>query len=83
MEIENASNSVRTDEYTETRNENTKNKIFSLPEGVSQTPGINFDKYNKVTVKMTGANVPKEVTSFEQLDLHHHVLKNVKDCKYT
>ncbi|KAJ9576018.1 hypothetical protein L9F63_007118 [Diploptera punctata] len=44
--------------------------------------GINFDKYDKIEVKVTGENVPRPINSFESSGLRTYILDNVKKSGY-
>jgi len=49
--------------------------------GISQ--GINFDKYEKIQVKVSGENVPAPIKTFEEADLRKLLAENVKKSGYT
>jgi len=44
--------------------------------------GINFKKYDKIQVNVTGKNAPAKFESFERSDLHPILKENVKLCKF-
>lgn len=58
-------------------------KVFKSLDSVGPSVGINFSKYEKVTAKITGTDAPKPFVSFEELNLHRHMIANIKQCKYT
>lgn len=45
--------------------------------------GINFDKYDEITVEATGENTPKNINAFEECGFSENMLKNIKMCNYT
>ena len=45
--------------------------------------GINFDKYDDITVEVTGRNPPKHISTFEECGFSESAQKNVERCKYT
>ncbi len=45
--------------------------------------GINFDKYDEISVEVTGSNPPSHVNAFEDCGFSETVMKNVHSCKYT
>ncbi|KAI8081726.1 ATP-dependent RNA helicase DED1 [Halteromyces radiatus] len=45
--------------------------------------GINFSKYNDITVKVKGSNVPKRFDSFAEADLHPVMKENIALARYT
>jgi probable ATP-dependent RNA helicase DDX4 len=44
--------------------------------------GINFDKYEKIPVEVTGTNCPEKIASFDEAGLYETFLKNVKKSNY-
>ncbi|XP_052069001.1 ATP-dependent RNA helicase DDX4-like isoform X3 [Mytilus californianus] len=44
--------------------------------------GINFDKYEKIPVEVTGKNCPEKISSFDDAGLYEAFLKNVKKSNY-
>ncbi|CAC5419578.1 DDX4 [Mytilus coruscus] len=44
--------------------------------------GINFDKYEKIPVEVTGTNCPEKILSFDDAGLYETFLKNVKKSNY-
>lgn len=44
--------------------------------------GINFEKYAKIPVKVTGPNAPKELETFESAKLRPLLMENIKKSKY-
>jgi len=46
------------------------------------TPGINFQKYDKIKVNVTGSDIPPMSGSFSGFNLNPILQKNVKDCKF-
>lgn len=51
--------------------------------GSTISSGINFDKFDSIQVKVSGDNVPKPVSSFEECQLRNLLLENVKKSGYT
>ncbi len=49
----------------------------------SMAAGINFDKYDEISVEVTGDNAPKHISAFEECDFEENTMKNVKLCSYT
>ncbi|XP_017792484.1 PREDICTED: ATP-dependent RNA helicase vasa [Habropoda laboriosa] len=45
--------------------------------------GINFDKYDKIEVNVSGENVPQPIEKFEATGLRNIVLENIKKSGYT
>lgn len=45
--------------------------------------GINFSKYKDIPVKVTGENIPKGITSFEQAGLRPILVDNITKSNYT
>lgn len=45
--------------------------------------GINFDRYDEISVEVTGQNPPNNITSFEECGFSEITMKNVELCKYT
>jgi len=46
------------------------------------TSGINFDRFDKIPVKLSGENAPKGVLSFEEMQLRPILLDNIKKSGY-
>ena len=44
--------------------------------------GINFDKYEKIPVEVTGTNCPEKISSFDEAGLYETFLQNVKKSNY-
>lgn len=44
--------------------------------------GINFDKYDNISVEVTGIDPPKAIATFEEANLLPTFLQNVKRTKY-
>jgi len=44
--------------------------------------GINFDKYEKIPVEVTGTNCPEKIASFDEAGLYEAFLQNVKKSNY-
>lgn len=44
--------------------------------------GINFAKYDNISVKVSGENIPAKINSFEESGLRQYLLDNVKKSKY-
>lgn len=61
--------------------EPTENEEEMFASGISS--GINFEKYEKIPVKVSGENVPKPITDFETSGLRSLILENVKKSGYT
>ncbi len=49
----------------------------------AENTGINFDAYEDIPVEATGYDVPKPITTFDDIDLGPALLANVRRCKYT
>ncbi|WP_411025183.1 DEAD/DEAH box helicase, partial [Salmonella sp. s54836] len=47
------------------------------------TTGINFDKYEDITVKMSGRTPPQSIDTFKNLILLDIVKENIVLCNYT
>jgi len=45
--------------------------------------GINFDKYDEISVEVTGSNPPSHIMAFEQCAFSDAVMENILHCKYT
>ena len=58
--------------------EATEDSLFDL--GI--TSGINFERFDKIPVKVSGENAPNPVQSFEAMDLREHLLGNIKKSGY-
>ena len=52
--------------------------LFSI--GISV--GINFEKYEKIPVKVSGPNPVKELKTFESANLRPQLMENIKKSKY-
>jgi ATP-dependent RNA helicase DDX3X len=44
--------------------------------------GINFDKYDEINVEVTGNDVPKNISAFEECGFSELTMKNVHLCNY-
>jgi len=49
----------------------------------SQPTGINFDTYDDIPVEATGENVPRCISTFDELLFHETITNNIKLSKYT
>jgi len=58
--------------------EATEDSLFDL--GI--TSGINFERFDKIPVKVSGENAPNPVQSFEAMGLREHLLGNIKKSGY-
>jgi len=47
-----------------------------------QPTGIEFDRYDKIPVEVSGNNVPSAIKTFETSGLHERILKNIKLSGY-
>ena len=47
------------------------------------TTGINFDKYDEISVEVTGRDPPRNITTFEECGFFDTTQKNIDKCKYT
>jgi len=47
------------------------------------TNGINFDSYEDIPVEATGENVPKQITTFDELKFNEVIHNNIRLTKYT
>jgi len=45
--------------------------------------GLNFSKYQKIPVKVTGENIPKHIEKFEDAGLRPLLMENIKKSGYT
>ncbi|XP_076645494.1 ATP-dependent RNA helicase vasa isoform X2 [Halictus rubicundus] len=45
--------------------------------------GINFDKYDKIEVRVSGENTPSPIDSFETVGLRNIILDNIRKSGYT
>lgn len=45
--------------------------------------GINFDKYDEISVEVTGRDTPQHVNAFEDCNFSETMMKNIRNCKYT
>lgn len=45
--------------------------------------GINFDKYDEISVEATGRDAPKNISAFEECGFSETTLQNIKLCNYT
>ncbi len=45
--------------------------------------GINFDRYDEISVEITGRDPPKNITSFSECGFFETTMKNVEHCHYT
>ncbi|KAL5278730.1 DDX4 family protein [Megaselia abdita] len=61
--------------------EPTENEEEMYGSGISS--GINFEKYEKIPVKVTGENIPAPIKDFESSGLRDLILANVKKSGYT
>lgn len=55
-----------------------ENEIFST--GIQS--GLNFQKYNKIPIKVTGNNSPQPILSFRESGLSDLLLTNINKCGY-
>ena len=44
--------------------------------------GINFDKYDEISVEMTGRDPPHHINTFDECGFSEMTQKNVSMCKY-
>lgn len=44
--------------------------------------GINFEKFNKIDVKVSGLNIPKKISEFDR-NMPESLMKNLQKCKLT
>lgn len=44
--------------------------------------GLNFDKYDDITVEVTGHNPPNKIDAFEECGFYETTLRNVQLCNY-
>merc|ERR1719288_651793 len=44
--------------------------------------GINFEKFDKIPVKVSGENAPSPIPTFESMGLREHLLGNIKKSGY-
>lgn len=58
--------------------ETNDNELFNM--GISS--GINFEKFDKIPVKVSGENAPNPIQEFESMGLRPHLLENVKKSGY-
>lgn len=59
--------------------ETNDDDLFNL--GISS--GINFEKFDKIPVKLSGENAPKGAMSFDEMGLRPHLLENIKKSGYS
>jgi len=48
-----------------------------------QPTGIQFDRYDKIPVEVSGSDIPPAVASFEESGLHERLVKNIRLSGYT
>jgi len=60
------------------RDERVEGELFA-----TGNTGINFDKYEDIPVEATGDDVPKNITSFDEVTLTDIIKDNVKLARYT
>lgn len=66
------------------RNERLERELFGEPnDGMSQSTGINFDKYGDIPVEATGSDVPEPITEFTNPPVDDHLIANIKLARYT
>lgn len=58
---------------------NDETEIFGQEIGT----GVNFGKYAKIPVKVTGNNVSKALSTFDDCDLSPLLIQNIRKSKYT
>lgn len=60
-------------------------KLFGSKEEEAEfmTSGINFDKYDNISVELSGNNIPEGVNSFSELDLEERLKLNVGLAGYS
>ncbi len=65
-------------------NARTQKELFGeQDDGLSQSTGINFDKYGDIPVEASGKDVPEPVIEFTSPPIDAHLLENIKMARYT
>uniref|UniRef100_A0A2S2NIX5 RNA helicase n=1 Tax=Schizaphis graminum TaxID=13262 RepID=A0A2S2NIX5_SCHGA len=56
---------------------------FEENDDLTLEAGLNFEKYDKIEVTVSGMEVPKNITSFQDSGLHQVLINNLTKCHYT
>jgi len=87
----------KSNNYTNTRNDKGNSKSvkpiaqkstyippeFEENDDLTLEAGLNFEKYDKIEVTVSGTEVPKNITSFHDSGLNQILLNNLTKCHYT
>lgn len=56
---------------------------FEENDDFTMEAGLNFEKYDKIEVRVSGMEVPKHITSFQESGLREILISNLTNCHYT